>query len=259
MPLPPTPLPDIPPRRTLSRPPLRAVPGPKQGSVASTAQHDDGRSRDAHRGRSRCGSSGPGHGPGKQSKPGASRAALLPWLQTLRIPLASGAPCTARRAGVPAGQRQHHPPGSSIPTPPPLHAHQEPPNLVSLEVYPTVSPQTLFSSEPQKLAPSAELRGQSVEEGEYLGGRGDTTHFSQVHSWSLGGIRHATPCPRASRLRWAQKSWSLASSSSPRARQCGSCRNRFHCGQESPSRQDWSLSGEGLAAGSKEGCRRCRW
>lgn len=138
----PTPLPCILPSWTLSRPPLRAVPGHEQGSVASTAQHDDGRSRGAHRGRSRCSSSGPGHRPGKQSKPGASRAALLPWLQTLRIPLASGAPCTARQ-GVLAGQRQHHPPGSSIPTPPPLHAHQEPPNLVSLEVYHTVNPQTL--------------------------------------------------------------------------------------------------------------------
>ena len=34
-------------------PPLGAVPGHKQGSAAAAAQHDDGLSRDAHRGRSR--------------------------------------------------------------------------------------------------------------------------------------------------------------------------------------------------------------
>lgn len=160
------------------------------------------------------------------SCPGCKHS-VFPWPRAL----------PALPGGVLAGQRQHHPPGSSIPTPPPLQAHQAPPNLVSLEVCHPVNPQTLFSPESQKLAPSAELRGQRVEEGEYGGGVVILHTFSQVHSSSLGGIRHATPCPRASRLRWTQKSRSSASSSPPRARQYRSCRNRFHCDQESPSRQ----------------------
>lgn len=68
-------IPYILPRWTLNRPPLRAVPGHRPGGVASAAQPDDGRSRGARRGSSRCGVSGPGHRPGKHSKPGASSAA----------------------------------------------------------------------------------------------------------------------------------------------------------------------------------------
>lgn len=84
-------------------------------------------------------------------------------------------------------------------------------------------PNPFFPPESQKLAPAkvrAEWRKGNIA------GRWVLHTFSQVHSSGLGGTRRTAPCPRASRLRWAQKSRSSTSSSSPRARQYRSCRNR---------------------------------
>lgn len=80
---------------------------------------------------------------------------------------------------------------------------------------------------PTRVPEASSCRSESAKGGGRGVLKGVVLHtFSQVHSPSLGGTRRATPCPRASRLRWAQKSRSSASSSSPTARQYRSYRNR---------------------------------
>lgn len=186
------------------------------------------------------GLSGPGHRPGRQSKPGASNAALLPGLQTLRIPLASSAPCTARQ-GCWLVKGSTTLPVFLLALPP-----QPQPVLSILLGKPTSTagssknPQTwspffqkfVKLSIPKLPFPTRVPEASSCRSERAKGGRrgilkGAVLHtFSQVHSSSLGDTRRATPCPRASRLRWAQKSRSSASSSSPSARQYRSYRNR---------------------------------
>lgn len=84
-------------------------------------------------------------------------------------------------------------------------------------VYQITNPENIFRYPPPNPFCRAKRGGRErLRDG---GGTDMLPTFSQVYPSSLGGNKRATPCPMDFCFRWAQKSRSWVSSSSPRARQ----------------------------------------